>query len=645
MIEIVKPAEQLVTEDAAFIAHALEDANIPSLILALIHLTGDTGLLDGDIRPSEMTPLGFDGMISEADQKIIREKAVKALIAYRDGGCRMPTPPSSDTVHRMMNFITGAPISDEYVPMMVEEMTLDGVDRRAFRWNGDKPPPQARKFHTLVIGAGMSGIAAAIRLAEAGMRFTIIEKNTQVGGTWFENSYPGCRVDNSNHFYSYSFEPNHDWPEFFSQRDELFAYFNRCTDKYDLRRHIRFSTEVIEAGYDTKKSLWRIKLRCADGTEETVEANALISAVGQLNRPKLPDIKGRDTFRGPGFHSAAWEKQHDLKGKRVGVIGAGASAFQLIPEVAKIAGKLTVFQRTPAWMFPNPDYHRAVGDGKKWVMKHVPYYARWYRFLLFWLAGDSILPTLTIDPDWPEKERSVSAINEYIRELFTEALRRQLADRPDIFDKVLPKYPPWGKRVLQDNGHYLNAYKRDNAELITDGIAQITEDGITDRAGRHHQIDVIIYATGFHTNKFLWPMRIVGSDGQLLNEVWGDEPRAYLGITVPGFPNLFCLYGPGTNLAHGGSIIFHTECQVHYIMECLKALIESGHAVMDCKPEIYGDYVKRHEAALAKMVWSHPAVNNWFKNARGVVVNNSPWRLIDYWTWTKTANLNDYRVA
>jgi 4-hydroxyacetophenone monooxygenase len=241
-------------------------------------------------------------------------------------------------------------------------------------------------------------------------------------------------------------------------------------------------------------------------------------------------------------------------------------------------------------------------------------------------------------------DRSISALNEQIRVMLTDAMVRQLEDRPDLIEKVIPNYPPFGKRMLQDNGFYLAAYKRDNVELNTGGIAEIVPDGIVDRNGRLHPVDVIIYATGFNANKFLWPMRIVGKDGQVLSDIWGDEPRAYLGITVPGFPNLFCLYGPGTNLAHGGSIIFHTECQVRYVMDCLRFLIESGASAIDCKREVFRDFVDRLEQALAKMVWSHPGVNNWYKNARGAVVNTSPWRLIDYWNWTKSMSPNDYEL-
>ncbi len=643
-MQVKRAADEPIVESDDFIAEALLSGNLPTLMMVLVHLTGDTAILDSGIKPGNVSMINLGGGLSEADGQTIRAQVLDALRAYRDGRA-LPPRPDDATLRRMMEVITGTKVPDEYVPMMLEEMALDGIDHRAFHWSGDKAPAAAAAFNTVVIGAGMSGLLAAVRLAEAGLPYTIIEKNDDVGGTWYENSYPGCRVDSSNHWYSYSFEPNHDWPEHFSQRGELHAYFRRCAEKYDIRRQIRFKTEVVEAVFDEARSIWAVRLRDAAGREEVVEANALISAVGQLNRARIPDFKGRERFRGPAFHSAEWEDGHELAGKRIAVVGAGASAFQLIPELAQIAGHLTCFQRSPSWMLPNPEYHDAVAPGKKWLMKHVPFYAGWYRFLLFWVAADGVLDVVRIDPEWPDQDRSINALNEMTRQYFTAAMLAQLEGRDDLIEKVIPKYPPFGKRMLQDNGHYLRALTRPNVTVVDDDIAEIVEDGIIDATGTHHKLDAIVYATGFHANKFLWPMRIVGRGGKVLSEVWGDTPRAYLGITVPDFPNLFCLYGPSTNLAHGGSIIFHSECQVRYVMECLKLLIENDKAAMEVTHDAHDDYVARLERELLGMVWSHKAVNSWYKNERGIVVNTSPWRLIDYWNWTRAPAPADYRIA
>jgi 4-hydroxyacetophenone monooxygenase len=231
-----------------------------------------------------------------------------------------------------------------------------------------------------------------------------------------------------------------------------------------------------------------------------------------------------------------------------------------------------------------------------------------------------------------------------MREFFTQYLAQQIGDDAELLAKVVPTYPPFGKRMLQGNGTWLATLKRDNVDLVTEPITEITARGVRCGDGTEHAVDVIVYATGFHANRFLWPMEIVGRDGVALREVWGEEPRAYLGITVPRFPNLFCLYGPGTNLAHAGSIIFHSECQVRYVMGCLVALLSKGFTRMDCREDVHAAYAARFDARHATLVWSHPGVNNWYKNVDGRVLTTSPWRLVDYWRWTKAPALEDYTM-
>ncbi|MCZ6462904.1 MAG: 4-hydroxyacetophenone monooxygenase, partial [Proteobacteria bacterium] len=229
-----------------------------------------------------------------------------------------------------------------------------------------------------------------------------------------------------------------------------------------------------------------------------------------------------------------------------------------------------------------------------------------------------------------------------MRQIFTNYMKEQVGDDPDLLAKVVPPYPPFGKRMLQDNGSWLAALKRDNVELVTEGIAEITADAVIARDGTRYPTDVLVFATGFHANKFLWPMEIVGRGGVVLGERWADDPRAYLGITVPDFPNLYCLYGPATNLAHAGSIIFHSECQLRYIMGCLKALLEGGFAAMEVRRDVHDAFNEKLDATLARMVWSHPGMTSWYKNSQGRVTTTSPWRLVDYWRWTMEPDPGDY---
>jgi 4-hydroxyacetophenone monooxygenase len=641
---VIRPADAVITEDDDFLARALEHASIPTLMMSLVHLTGDTSVLRGPIRPGAAMMGDVDGGMSADDKAAVRRMALDALRAYRDRGCTLPPPPSPETIREMLSFMVGTEVPAAYVPMMLEEMALDGGDPRDVSWD-DVPEDLRRSFRVLVIGAGMSGILAAIRLEQAGISYVVVEKNAGVGGTWLENSYPGCRVDVANHFYSYSFAPKHDWPEFFSQRDELRDYFDRCAATYGIRDKIRVATEVVSARFDEAGARWHVRTRDAAGVESVLDVDAVISAVGQLNRPKLPDIPGRDGFAGPIFHSARWQHEHPIDGKRVAVVGSGASAFQIVPEVAKRAARLGVFQRSAPWMVPNPRYHARVSEAKKWLLEHVPYYGRWYRFLLFWPGSDGLMPALVIDPEWPHPERAVNAMNDAMRGMFIQFMADQIGDDPALLAKVTPSYPPFGKRMLQDNGSWLGALTRDNVELVTEPIAAITRDGIRTADGTERAFDVVVLATGFHANRFLWPMEIIGRGGRSLREEWGDEPRAYLGITVPGFPNFFCLYGPGTNLAHAGSIIFHSECQVRYVMGCLAGLLRRREArTIECRQDVHDAYYERFHARHETLVWSHPGMSNWYKNAAGRVMTTSPWLLVEYWGWTKTPDLGDYEL-
>jgi 4-hydroxyacetophenone monooxygenase len=472
----------------------------------------------------------------------------------------------------------------------------------------------------------------------------VVATPSPIGGTWYENQYPGCRVDIANHFYSYSFEP-YPWTEYFSRRDELLEYFRHFVKRHGLADHIRYNTEVTAAKYDEKHAVWDVELKSnTGGAPRKMRVNALVSAVGQLNRPRIPQIEGREKFSGVQLHSAEWDPELDLTGKRVAVIGSGASAFQLVPEVAKLAARLYVFQRSAPWMLPNPLYHEPVSTQFRWLVQHVPYYARWFRFLIFYPGSDGILPAIRIDKDFAYPERAVNALNDQYRAQLVEYMKYQVNGNMELLEKVTPKFPFMGKRMLQDNGSWLRALQQPNVELISEGVTRVDERGIIASQGRY-DVDVIVYATGFHATKFLWPIEMIGRGGKNLGEVWGDEPRAYLGITVPDFPNLFCLYGPATNLAHAGSIIFHSECQVRYATACIQALLENGVRAMDVKPQVYEDYTRRLIAELETLVWSHPAADSWYRNRAGRVVTTSPWRLADYWKWTRQPDLADYTLT
>lgn len=614
------------------IARALEDVSIPTLLLSCVHMSGDASLLDGPLRPQGLFLNEVQGYLSEEDKAAARAWALDVIRDHRDRGCPEPEPVSPELLRRMMAWLVCEEVPEEYVPMMLEEMELDGRDARGvpeLREPVDGPP-------VVVVGCGMSGLLAAVRLQEAGIPYVVVEKNAGVGGTWFENRYPGARVDVGNHFYCYSFEPSDHWTEFFAQQPELQAYFQGVMERHGVQEHVRWGTEVLGATWDEATATWGVHL----DTGETLTARAVLSAVGQLNRPYLPDVPGE--FAGPSFHTARWDPDVDLTGKRVVLVGAGATGFQLAPAIAEQVASLTVLQRTAQWMFPNPDYHAQVGPGVRWALQHLPFYGRWYRFLIFWPGCDTGLHAAKVDPSWEPQERSVSEINEITRTMFTDWIASQVED-PELLAKVVPDYPPTAKRTLQDNGSWLKTLQRENVELVRAGVDHLEADAVVDSEGRRHEADVVVWATGFRVNDLLLPMQVVGRDGVDLREHWGNRPRAYLGMTVPGFPNFFTLYGPGTNLASGGSLIFHSECEVRYVVQCLEALLAGGHRTIEPTVEKYDEWYARCQAEIKTYVWSSPHVeHNFYKNSDGEVHVLSPWRLVDFWAWTRTPDLADF---
>lgn len=625
---------------------ALADAHLPALLMTTVYLTGDASLLTPERRAAyDMLGDANQGGYSPAVQADIRALAKSAIEAWMAGAPIAPEP-SRDTIRKMMDYVAGADIPEAYVEFLMDEMGMGGPDTKTPRWDMSALKTDPASMRAVIIGAGMSGLLMAFRLRQAGVAFTVFETNQDVGGTWLVNTYPGCRVDNPNHMYSYSFEPCHDFPQHFSTQPVLLDYFRRFADKHDLRRDIRFGTTVEEALWDEAAAQWHVTVCSADGARETVTANAVITAVGQLNQPSYPDgVEGYGAFKGPAFHSARWRHDVDLTGKRVAVIGTGASAYQFVPEIAPTAARVSVFQRTPPWATPSATYHADVAEGKKWLLKHVPFYDKWYRFFLFWLLTDGVYAMVKGDEDWDGPSHSVGAANAQHRELLTMAMHMQASDRPDLLEKVVPKYPFGGKRPLVDSGGWISTLKRDHVDLVTEPIARITPAGVETADGTVHEADVMIYATGFQASRFLWPMRIVGRDGVDLQTAWNGDARAYLGMTTPGFPNFFMIYGPNTNIVINGSIIFFSECSVRYVTGCLELLAQAGAQAMEVRRDVHDDFNVAVDKANALMAWGSPHVNSWYKNDQGRVSQNWPFPIVEYWNATVAPKPDDFLMT
>ncbi|MGH9108099.1 MAG: flavin-containing monooxygenase [Acidimicrobiales bacterium] len=632
----------------ALLEAAAGQAEVTPLLCAVAQRTGDLSLLRPHWRPDQSRLLEpgagvSPGAVDGARRAVAGRLAAEPwLLGDGVGGPRAEAGAAGGAILRsVLGFATGDDAAGTYLPLLRQELNLNGEDARAPGWHKDGVAP-GRDFHVAVVGAGMSGIAAAHRLAQAGVECTVVEKNSDVGGTWLENTYPGCRVDVPSHLYSYSFAQRADWPQHYSSQPVLLDYFRRCAEELGMAARTRFSTEVVSAAWDAGSAVWRLGLRRPDGGTDELVANVVVSAVGQLNRPHVPDLPGAGRFAGPAFHSARWRHDVDLAGKRVAVIGTGASSAQLVPALAGEAGEVTVFQRTPAWLAPTPDYRHDVAPELRWLFSHLTGFDRWYRFWLFWKNAEGILPAARAEPGWDGGSRSVGPANDLLRQLLTGYLDQQFAGAPDLLSRVLPAYPPAAKRVLRDDGAWASALLRPDVHLVTEPIDHLGPEGVTTADGALHRADVVVYATGYLASDFLWPMQVVGAGGQEIHRRWQGDARAYLGMTVPGYPNLFCLYGPNTNIVVNGSIVYFAECQVGYLLASLRLLLATGSRAMDCRPEIHDAYNSEIDAATARTAWGATDVNSWYRNARGRVSQNWPGTLLEYWERTRHVDAADY---
>ncbi|HUJ04776.1 MAG TPA: NAD(P)/FAD-dependent oxidoreductase [Streptosporangiaceae bacterium] len=472
----------------------------------------------------------------------------------------------------------------------------------------------------VIVGAGFAGIGMAIALDRAGRHdYVILEKAAEIGGTWRENTYPGCACDIRSLLYSFSFEPKRDWSRQFPMQPEILEYLRHCVDRYGLADRIEFGAEATSMAYDEAAGRWTVRL--ADG--RSLDCRALVTAMGPLHQPNIPAIPGDESFAGPRFHSAQWDHGVDLAGKRVSVIGTGASAIQIVPQVAKVAGHVTVFQRTPPWVLPKPD--RPITGRLHRLFRTVPGFQRAYRWLIYWEAEATIV-TFT--------RPRLAGLGERMGRAF---IARQIPD-PALRAKVTPNYRMGCKRVLLANDYY-PALTRANVDLVTEGVTGITPDGVVAADGGKYPADVIVYSTGFHVTDAFAHADITGAGGRRIADVWRDGPEAYLGATVAGFPNLFVLLGPNTGLGHN-SMIFMIESEVHYVTRCLDLIDARGPLAVSGQAQLrYNADLQRR---LAGSVWNAGGCASWYLDANGVNRAIWPGSTVRYWWLTRRLRARDY---
>jgi len=616
----------------------LDSAQIPALVMLTAHVTGDDSVLRDEWRPA-LAALPNSGL-DAATEAEARAHCFDLLAPHLGSQGTWPVEPSDSLRAAITNWLMGADVPDAHAMSKVSFVPND-KDPRQPDWKLQDIAPDTA-LNAVVIGAGFSGLLAGLRLKQAGVPFKIIEKSMDVGGTWWENTYPDCRTDVRSHIYTYSFT-RHDWETHFGRQDKIHDYLHQFAADNGLLEHMVFGTEVVATRWDEDSSTWTLQTRTAEGVGTPLASRIVVSAVGQLNRPSIPNVEGLDSFAGDVVHSARWDHSIDFTGKRVVVIGTGASALQFAPAVAKVAEKVTIFQRSAPWLKPTPVLRQEVDAGERWLLNNLYQYRAFYRYSIFLPKVIGNLPAATVDPDFPPTEVSVSAANEQLRADLTAYLTAQAGDRLDLLEQIVPNYPPAAKRIICDDGTWVTTLKRDNVRLVSQGVKHIDKEGVW-VGDEHVPADIILFGTGFKASDFLVPMSVTGIDGKDLHETWGIDASAYLGMTLPGYPNFFCMYGPNTNTVIHGNLVFFLECQANYLLDAIKTLADGGHRSMALREDVFADYDQLITAESAKRTWGWSKTHSWYMNAAGRSTIMWPLPSREYFERTRMVRTEDYQL-
>ncbi|MHA3020659.1 flavin-containing monooxygenase [Mycobacterium sp. BMJ-28] len=617
-------------------AHLLE-ADPGVLVAVLAQMTGDASVIDRYAAKLTYVPDPPEraGRTSAKTAAGLADEIIAALDKPRPAGAYAAD--DRDFFARLLPIALGGEVPDEQVDLLFEQGGF-----RPSQPTLPRTTPIPPSTTMVIIGAGIAGIAVALEAAEEGVHFEIFDRNEEVGGTWLTTTYPGIGVDTPAAYYSLSREVNPAWSNYYPQGAEYQSYLVALADKYDLRRHIRFGTEVEKLWWDEDRQQWQIHSRTADGTHSVDHASIVVTAAGYLNRPRFPDLKGRESFAGRSIHSAQWDPTLDLTGKKVAVIGAGCTAVQIIDACVEEVEHLTVFQRQPHWVAPRKRLSDEVPDHRRYLGRVLPYYAKWHRLKSYWGTADNNYPIILRDPEWSKTHLSISPANDVLLQMCLEYIDRTFGAGTELARKVTPDFAPYGKRIIRDPGGYYAALTRDHVDVEASEPAEVNAAGILTADGRQIDLDVIIYATGYHLD-FLSTVDIQGRDGATLAQVWGDSPRAYRGGTVPGFPNLFITSAPNYSPGHGAGANFSMELLAHYIMECLQLMALRGVTTMEVTQRAFEKYVAGIDEAMQGTVWCHtPNAHTYYRSGSGRVVVATPYRLVDLWQQHRAPVEEDY---
>jgi cation diffusion facilitator CzcD-associated flavoprotein CzcO len=622
--ESTSPGSSIAAEDPDELRDNLRQADPGVLVAVLAQLTGDASVIDrfGPSISHVPDPPERAGVTDPDTAAALVEAIVEALDSARGAGAA----DDRELFTRLLPLALGSEVDDEHVDLLLEQggfvLSRPTLPRTV-------PIPDT--VNVAIIGAGLAGIIAALAAADAGVAYEIFDRNDEVGGTWLTTTYPGIGVDTPSAYYSLSREVNPDWSSYYPEGAEYQAYLVALADKHGLREHIRFRTEVEALWWDEDRQQWQIQSVDGDGNRDVSYARVVVTAAGYLNRPRWPELPGRDTFAGTSIHSAQWDPSLDLTGKRVAIIGAGCTAVQIVDACVDEVEHLTVFQRQPHWVAPRKRLTDDVPENRRYLGRQLPYYANWNRLKSYWATADNNYPIILQDPEWAKDHLSISPANDVLLQMCLEYIDRTFGAGTELAKKVTPDFAPYGKRIIRDPGGYYAALTREHVDVEASEPAAVNADGIVTADGRQIDLDVIIYATGYHLD-FLSTLDIRGRGGKKLADEWGDSPRSYRGGTVPGFPNLFINSAPNYSPGHGAGANFSMEVMAHYIIECLQLMALRGATTIEVTQQAYHDYVAGIDEAMAGTVWCHtPNAHTYYRSGSGRVVVATPYRLVDMW--------------
>jgi 4-hydroxyacetophenone monooxygenase len=620
---------------AAELREHLQAAPSNQLLLSAVHVTRDTSLLDRYADKVVGNTL-IRAMLGSSDQQEDSPEARAELIELLVETLSTENQPDYLSVEdlrglnllgRMSDVAAGLPVAASHLAMNLEQAGFV-PDRRAV--TPTKAPPKTLSL--AIIGAGMTGLDAAVKAADRGFDFEVYEMESGIGGLWWSQTYPGVAVDTPSMYYSLSWEVTPDWSRFYPLGDEYRAYLTAIAEKYELTDHLHFNSEVTRMQWLDAEQVWELTVfSSADHTTRTVRAAAVITGAGHLNRPKYPDVKGRESFAGEAIHTARW-RDVDLEGKKVAVVGVGAAGVQVIASIASQVEHLTVFQRQAHWISPNRLGDGMVSDSERWLRRHLPYYLQWSRLAIFAQVNSFSYRMNLVDEEWSRTHPlSISPANDALMQISLKYVNDTFGEGSELARKLTPDFAFGGKRPVRDPGDfepggYYYALSQSHVDVVTSALARVVPEGIVTADGSLVELDVIIWATGM-TLDWLSPIQVVGRGGVILNDVWVDNnPRTYLGGTVPGFPNLFVNDGPNTGVATGGAgHNFMTETVDHFIFECLQFVVENGATSIEVTQEAHDAHNERIEEAMLGLIWTYEhGADTYYRNQAGRIILPSP---------------------